>query len=266
MMFNKLMWNIVTGFHDFFTFYKGGGGGGSSTTKQELDPVVKPYVSDALEKAKQMQEGNVPQYYQGQTYVDPSAYTKTAMDMAYNRALGGNTALNSANDALNQTIKGTFLDAGNPYLAGATQAGADVATDQFNKAIQNASSSAVSAGRYGSDAHQRLFSDASDNLARNLSNNASNMAFNNYMQERNNQLGAIQFAPELAKSDYYDIGQIQNLGQIQEEYDKTALQADINRWDYGQNADRNALNQYVSQVWGAPMPTSSQTTQSGGGK
>ena len=266
MMFNKLMWNIVTGFHDFFTFYKGGGGGGSSTTKQELDPVVKPYVSDALEKAKLMQEGNVPEYYKGQTWVDPSSYTNQAMDMAYNRAIGGSTLTDAAKTQMQNTISGDYLSAGNPYLAQATKAGADVATDQFNKAIQGATSSASAMGRYGSDAHQRLMSDASTNLANSLTNQAGTMAYNNYNAERQNQLNAMYGAPQMAQSDYYDAQQLQNLGQIKEGYEQQALQGDINRWDYGQNAERNALNQYVSQVWGAPMPTSSQTTQSGGGK
>lgn len=253
--------NPYTGLKEFK-----GGGGGSSTTKQELDPVVKPYVSDALEKAKQMQEGNVPQYYQGQTWVDPSAYTNEAMNMAYNRATNGSPLVTNAQDQMNKAIQGDYLNAGNPYLAQATQAGADVATDQFNNAIQNATSSASSMGRYGSNAHQRLMSDASDNLARNLSNQSGTMAYNNYNAERQNQLNAMYQAPQMAQADYYDAQQLQNLGQIQEGYDEQALQGDINRWDYGQNAERNALNQYVSQVWGAPMPTSSSTTQSGGGK
>ena len=265
-MFNKLMWNIVTGFHDFFTFYKGGGGGGSSTTKQELDPTVKPFVEYGLQEAKRLYQEGPADYYGGQTWVDPSAQTNLALTMAQNRALTGNPLNAAAQGQMAQTISGDYLNAGNPYLAQATQAGADVATDQFNKAIQGASSSAVSAGRYGSDAHQRLFSDASDNLARNLSNQAGTMAYNNYNAERQNQLNAMYGAPQMAQSDYYDAQQLQNLGQIQEGYDQQALQGDINRWDYGQNAERNALNQYVSQVWGAPMPTSSQTTQSGGGK
>ena len=265
-MFNKLMWNIVTGFHDFFTFYKGEGGGGSSTTKQELDPVVKPFVQDALSESQKMYQSGPAQYYQGQTYVDPSKYTTEAIGSAYDRATQGSALNTNAQAEMNKILQGNYLSSGNPYLAQATQAGADVATDQFNKAIQGATSSASSLGRYGSDAHQRLMSDASNNLARNLSNQAGTMAYNNYNAERQNMMNAMAGAPEMAKNDYYDIQQLQNLGQIQEGYDQTALQADINRWDYSQNADRNNLNQYVNAVWGAPMPTNSTTTQRGGGK
>ena len=253
--------NPYTGLKEFK-----GGGGGSSTTKQEIDPVVKPFVQDALSESQKMYQGGPAQYYQGQTYVDPSKYTAEAINSAYNRATQGSTLNTNAQAEMNKVLQGDYLNAGNPYLSQATQASADIATDQFNNAIRNASSSAVSAGRYGSNAHQRLFSDASDNLARNLSNTANTMAYNNYSDERQNMMNTMASAPEMAKNDYYDIQQLQNLGQIQEGYDKTALQADINRWDYNQNADRNNLNSYVNAVWGAPMPTNSTTTQSGGGK
>ena len=253
--------NPYTGLKEFK-----GGGGGSSTTNQEIDPIVKPFVQDALSESQKMYQSGPAQYYQGQTYVDPSSYTTEAINSAYNRATQGSALNTNAQAEMNNILQGNYLNAGNPYLAQATQAGADVATDQFNNAIQNATSSASSMGRYGSDAHQRLMSDASNNLARNLSNTAGTMAYNNYNAERQNMVNAMNNAPEMAKNDYYDIQQLQNLGQIQEGYDQTALQADINRWDYGQNADRNNLNSYVNAVWGAPMPMNQTTTQSGGGK
>jgi hypothetical protein len=266
MMFNKLMWNIVTGFHDFFTFYKGGGGGGSSTTKQELDPTVKPFVEYGLQEAKKLYQQGPADYYGGQTWVDPSAQTNLALTMAQNRALAGNPLNASAQEQMSKTIAGDYLNAGNPYLAQATQAGADVATDQFNKAIQGATSSASSVGRYGSDAHQRLMSDASDNLARNLSNTAGPMAYQNYNAERQNQLNAMYGAPQMAQSDYYDIGQLQNVGGILEDYDKQALQGDIAKHEYEANKQQNLLSNYLAGAYGAPMPMSQTTQQSGGGK
>ena len=49
--------NPYTGLKEFK-----GGGGGSSTTKQEIDPVVKPFVQDALSESQKMYQGGPAQY------------------------------------------------------------------------------------------------------------------------------------------------------------------------------------------------------------
>lgn len=265
-MFNKLMWNIVTGFHDFFTFYKGGGGGGSSTTKQELDPTVKPFVEYGLQEAKNLYQQGPADYYGGQTWVDPSAQTNLALNMAQNRALTGSPLVTNAQEQMNKTIQGDYLTAGNPYLASALKAGADTATSNFNKAVQGATSQASSMGRYGSNAHQRLMSDASSNLANALTNQAGQLYYNNYATERQNQLNAMNQAPTMAQADYYDIGQLQNVGEILEGYDKEALQGDIAKYEYNANKQQNLLSNYLAGAYGAPMPMSQTTQQSGGGK
>ncbi len=51
-----------------------------------------------------------------------------------------------------------------------------------------------------------------------------------------------------------------------EAYDLQALQGDINRYDYGQNAPQQKLSSYLSAAYGAPTPMNQTSTQSGGGK
>ena len=60
-------------------FHKGGGGGGTSQTTQNIDPAILPYITYGLEEAQGLYKGGAPSYYPGQTYVDPSAQTTSAM-------------------------------------------------------------------------------------------------------------------------------------------------------------------------------------------
>ena len=57
MMFHKIIWNICTGFQEFFTFYKGkggGGGGGTTTTtayQSDLPEYAKPFYEELMKQA-----------------------------------------------------------------------------------------------------------------------------------------------------------------------------------------------------------------------
>ena len=56
-----------------------------------------------------------------------------------------------------------------------------------------------------------------------------------------------------------------NAGNLQAGFDQTALDADIARHDYGQNAQQQHLANYTNAVWGAPGGSTSTTSLSGGG-
>lgn len=250
-----------------FTLYGGGkgGGGGESQTQQGIDPMLKPYVQYGLNEAQTLYQSGTPQYYPGQTYVAPSAATQAALQAQQNRALGGNPLLPAAQQQQQDVISGKYL-ANNPYfnqaLAGASQA----ATNQYFDAINQAQSGASQAGRYGSGAQENLFNRAGSTLASTLANKAGELAYQNYGTERAAQNAAALAAPALAAADYGDIQQLGNVGQQMEGYQESALQADIDRYNYQQNLPQNKLNQFLSQVYGAPMGTTSTTTQSSGGK
>ena len=66
--------------------------------------------------------------------------------------------------------------------------------------------------------------------------------------------------------DYSDINQLMNIGQINEGYSTDALNSDISRFEYGQNAPYNKLQSYLAAAYGAPAPINQTTTSSGGGK
>lgn len=259
---NNWLFNLV----DNFTFYKGGGGGGgTSQTNNQLDPTVRPFVEYGLNEAKGLYQTDTPQYYGGQTYISPSAQTQTALQAAQNRALGGNPLLPAAQQQQQDVISGQYLQ-NNPYFNQALAGAAQGATQNYYDAIKSAQSGASSAGRYGSNVSADIQNRAANTLSNTLANKYGELAYQNYAGERGMQNQAAQNAPALANADYADIQQLMNVGKTAEDYQKTALQADIDRFNFEQNKPYQKLSAYLGAAYGAPTGTVSQTTQSGGGK
>jgi len=259
---NNWLFNLV----DNFTFYKGGGGGGgTSQTNNQLDPTVQPFVKYGLEEAQNLYKTSTPEYYAGQTYVSPSAQTTTALQQAQNRALGGNPLLPAAQQQQQDVISGNYLE-NNPYFNQALAGAAQGATQNYNDAIKAAQGNASMAGRYGSGVSADIQNRAANTLSNTLANKYGELAYSNYAGERGMQNQAAQNAPALAASDYQDIQQLMNVGKTQEDYSKTALQADIDKFNFEQNKPYQKLNAYLGAAYGAPTGSVSTTTQSGGGK
>jgi hypothetical protein len=252
-----------------FTFYGGGSGGGggqTSKTTNELDPTVRPFVEYGLQEAKGLYQTDTPNYFPGQTYVGPSAQTTSALGLAGERAMAGNPLLPAAQQQQLGSIQGNYLSAGNPYFTQALAGPTQQATQAYNDAIMAAQSGASKAGRYGSGVSADIQNRAANTLASTLANKYGDLAFQNYAGERAMQNQAVMNAPTLAQADYADISQLANVGKTTEDYAKTALQADLDRFNFEQNKPYQKLSSYLGAAYGAPMGNVSTTTQSGGGK
>ena len=245
------------------TLEGGGGGGQQQQSTTGIDPILKPYVSYGLEEAKNLYQGASPQYYAGQTYVDPSANTLSALTAAGNRAMAGNPLLPAAQQQQQAVIGGQYLNS-NPYfnqaLAGASQG----ATQTYMDAIKAAQGGASMAGRYGSGVSADIQNRAANTLSNTLANKYGDLAYQNYNAERARQEAAVANAPALANADYTDINQLLKTGQAQEDYANTALQADINRFNYNENLPTAKLNQYAQYLSGTPQGSTTTSTSSGG--
>jgi hypothetical protein len=266
----KLLHFLLPSLSNYFTFYKGGGGGGGGTSKttNELDPTVRPFVEYGLNEAKSLYQTDTPSYYGGQTYISPSAQTTTALQAAQNRALAGNPLLTGAQQQQGATVGGDYLSAGNPYFSSAMRGAGEAATMSYNDAIKAAQSDASKSGRYGSGVSADIQNRAANTLANTLTNKYGEFAAQNYANERAMQQQSALNAPALANADYADIQQLMNVGKTTEDYQKTALQSDIDRFNFEQNKPYQKLAAYLGSAYGAPMGNVSTTTQqsSGGGK
>tara|TARA_R110000796_G_scaffold187875_1_gene304810 strand:+ start:462 stop:1382 length:921 start_codon:yes stop_codon:yes gene_type:complete len=259
--------NPTTGLRE----YKGGGG--STTTKSEntqnIDPAILPYITYGLGESQRLYQQAGPEYYPENTYVPMSGQTNAGLTNTEARATAGNPLLPAAQAQQLSTVRGDRLSAGNPYFADMMASAAKPAVTEFNKAIRDIGSRTAASGRYGSGAMGELESTASENLANALTSRAAELSYANYGTERGRQDAAIASAPQMAMADYGDMQQLLNVGQQREGYDKQSLQADIDRFSFGQNKPFMKLDNYLSGAYGAPTPmntTSTGTSSGGGGK
>jgi hypothetical protein len=246
------------------TLEGGSGGGGNQTSQTSIDPMLKPYITYGLNEAKGLYQTDSPQYYGGQTYVSPSQNTQYALQAAQNRALSGNPLLGQAQGQQADVVGGQYLQ-NNPYFNQAMAGAAQGATQNYNDAIMKAQGGASMAGRYGSNVSADLQNRAASTLSNTLANKYGELAYQNYGAERGYQEAAANNAPRLAEADYGDINKLLQVGQGQEGYQQTALNADMERFKFGQDAPYAKLQTYLSSVYGAPQGSVTNSS-SGGGK
>ena len=246
---------------------EGGGGGsrGSSTTSQQLDPKAMEFRDFGFEEAQKLYQTESPEFFGGQTFVSPSDQTQRAFMAAENRAMAGNPLLPAAQRQQQDVIEGRFLQ-NNPFFEQAMQGAGQSATRTFNDAIKQAQGSASMAGRFGSNVSADLQNRAASTFANTLANKAGELSFQNFANERAIQEAASGRAPALAEADFGDINKLLQVGQGMEGFQRDALQADIDRFNFEQNKPFAKLKSYMDTLSGSPSGTLSETRQSGGGK
>jgi hypothetical protein len=179
----------------------------------------QPFLTRGFQQAGGLLDQGPQTYYPGQTVVDQSAAT----------AAGQGAAMDSAglsNTLRNYTAGGGFLSAGNPYFSGMV--------DQIGRAIRpNIDSAFAASGRLGSGAHANAYASA-------MADKAGSLAFQNYGAERANQMAAGQ--------DYSAPQAMMGVGQAQEGRGREFIADAMNRWNFAQNAQQQALNNYMNIV------------------
>jgi len=232
----------------------------ATTSTSTVDPTIAPYLTYGLQQASGLYQRGGPQYYTGETFVAPSQTTQAGVQALETRALAGNPLTGLAQQQLQGTLGGAYLG-GNPFFQGAFNPAAKAAQQSYYDAIQNVTSKAASAGRYGSGAYGQLTDRATGTFANALTDVAGKLAYQNYSDERARQAAATAAAPGMAEADYGDIQRLLAIGQGREGYAQTALQDQINRYNYEQNLPQAKLQSFLSGVYGAPSGGISTSTQ-----
>jgi hypothetical protein len=243
-------------------------GGGNTKTQTTTEPWsgVKPYLTSGYKDAQALYKQGAPAYYPGQATAPMSSYSKQALDATAQRAAYGSDVTRAAQSQLTNTINGDYLNS-NPYLQGAIDAAVRPVTEAFTGSVMPGIDSNFStAGRYGSGMQQGAYNDANQTLARQVGDIGTNMSYQNYGDERQRQMQAMLFAPEMARQDYVDLGMLGQAGQGYDQYNQNLINADIEKYNYNQNSDWNFLNDYIGLLNGATGSASTTTApnQSGG--
>lgn len=275
-----------------------GGGGGGTNTIQKADPWagVVPYLLGDEGKnafglfpaASQWMQGQSPQFFPGQTVVGTNQVQNDAIQTLLrqfsNPDLGGyNKAIDYASNVLDrgydQTASGGFLNA-NPYIDRAYEAQAGAVEKSFkNSTLPGLLSAYASSSRYGSGANTNAIGAASDSLGATLNNLSADTYYKNYVNERSLmeqararqdvlQQSAASALPGLTTGRYNQVNQgwqnILALGGDLQRQEQAFRDADIARWDYGQNAPLSKLQAYSQLLQGFGGGQSSSSTTGGG--
>lgn len=216
-----------------------GSGGGevtqgpSQTTTQTADPwsAQQPYLKKGFAQAQNLFLDNQPTYFPGSTVVPFSNETQQALDLTKQRALNGSPITAAEKGQLTSTLNGDYLTGGSGF-DGAIKAAMD-------KQLPSIDSQFELSGNYGSGLHQTARDQAfADAFA------------GQYGDERTRQMQAMMFAPSVAAGDYNDIAQLANVGGQKEALSQQQLQDQMARYDFGQNVQRQDLQNYMGLIQG----------------
>ena len=235
---------------------------GQTTTINNTDPWSgqQPYLETGFKKAEE-QLDNPLEYYPNSTVVPFSNQTKEALNRYETRAMNGSPLTAAGQDQIQATLNGDFME-GNPYLSQMIDTASQPVIDNYQKAVSPGIDAAFSSsGRYGSGMHASAHDTAQQDLGRSLSDMAGSIGYQNYGDERNRMLQSAGIAPQMAAADYSDMSQLANVGQAYESQAGAEMQDDISRFNFGQQAEKDALAQYMALVGGGSYGGSSTATQ-----
>lgn len=238
----------------------GNSGGGGGTTIQKTEPwdAQKDYLTFGFGQAKDLYQNKQPTYYPGQTIASTDPATIAALNRTEQRAMSGSPVTAGATNLLSDTLSGSYLNS-NPFLDKQYEQAARNVGEQFQKyAVPNMNSQFERAGRTGSSAQGLAMGDLNQQLGKQLSDMATNIYGQNYDQERQRQMQGLLFAPQAAAMDYADSTQLANVGAAREALSQRQLDEQMNKYNFEQNAQRAALQDYLASVQGNYGSSSTQ--------
>jgi hypothetical protein len=247
-----------------------------TVTTSSIDPALRPFLTEGLQRARSLfLTGEQPRFFEGQTYVSPSEQTLSALQQQEQLATQANPALQQAQQAylqslggIGQTASGAFLGA-NPFQAQMIQAATRPLEQQFsNQVLPGIASLFSRAGRYGSNAMQNALGTATEAQTRALGDITSNIAGQQFQQERGlqqqAQLGLAQLAsaaPSIYSQQFLPSQQLAQVGAAREQIAALPLQEQMQRFQFQQQLPYQQLSGYLSSVYGSPMGSFGTQTQ-----
>ncbi len=202
--------------------------GGHQETVQKTEPpeIAQPYLKEIFSGAQQWYRSAQPQYYPGSTVAEFTPAQMQAQQGIMARALAGSPLLKAAQAGVGDILSGKgFSDA--VFRAVESKVAPAVAA-RYTAAGRTPSGSALYA----------------DTLARALTEGYAPYAAGLYQY-------ALGAAPSLAAQDYADLAALAQLGREQQAQRQAEINADIERFNFGQQRDFNKLAQYLNLIQGA---------------
>ena len=249
---------------------------GTQVVTQTNDPWSgqQPFLEEGFARARSDVLNKPEQFFPGSTVVPFDPATSQALSAIESRAVSGSPLTTTAQDTVLGAARGDllrdnpFLNQNNPYLASAIDSATSGLRRNYESVVEPGIDARFSgAGRYGSGLQAQAQSMAQQNLADQIRDVSTLIAFGDYGAqrgaydaERNRQMQAANQLPQLASLDYVDPAQLLSVGQAREGQAGAQLQEDIDRFNLEQTAEKKALADYMSLVAGGQF--GGTTTQS----
>lgn len=263
----------------------GGGGGGDTTTKTEPWSGQAPYLQDLMRQAQGMfQSGQGQQYFPGRQVAGFSPQTDYGIGQMTNQGMYGTGVEGGMQDWINASTMNPAQMAGvgmdmpgqNPWLDQMVgKVGSRMGEQLQEQTLPGINATFGGAGRTGGGIHQEMFGNAGEDMMRAFGEQAADIYGQDYQQgmqrdiERRGLMGDIGYrgaamAPQYQQMQQSNIDQMLRGGAMQEDQAQRMIDAEMNKWNFGQQAPWQALNQYGGVVQGMPS-FQNQTTEGGGG-
>ena len=229
----------------------------SYTTTNAPLPYVQPYLQDLL--GRQQEVANTPYQQSPNSVAGANPYLTAGWDAVANRATQGSPVMSAANQQMQSTIGGQYLNAdSNPYLSGQIDAAQGDLSRNFNAVNKPGWDSRMSrAGGYNSGVAEAASMDYG-NLAQNMGRIGSDMRFNAYNTERGYQQQAMGMAPQFAQQDYNDANALLNVGAQRQAFDQAGADQNLRWFNESQAYPQNRLNDYARMIGVGASSGSSQ--------
>lgn len=252
-------------------------GGSSGKTETNTDPWSgqQPYLTDLMQQGQHLfDEGVGLNYYPGSTVAPFSDPTMQGFDMFMSRAGGtpgqygmGDYLTSSmatpGTDPLAYTAYGGYLGS-NPYLDAVYDKGAGDIVDRFQNEMLPGLNATFGAGdRQGSLIQAEMMADLAGETMDSLSGLYGGLYAPAYESERDRMMSAAgglsdqafraaTLYPSYDTLERQNIGDVMTVGGALDSRTQALMDADKARYDYGNMAPWNMLNNYANVVYGLP--------------
>ena len=268
--------------------FKGKKGVSTTTQTTSAPAYLNPQLEFSASEARRLYDQGPQQFFPGQTYVSYSDPTRQGIDLLgqavspeeeaatralYNQAQGGlsSTSL-AAQNQLQKTLQGDYLGI-TPELQNYMDVIARRSEQSYNENVLPSLRSGYGrSGAFGGSDFQQGLQTSGRNFTRELADNLSGVALRNYQGERANQQNALGLAPTYEELAYSPALMAQNAGsalsgitqrraqgllsqgQMLEEEKRMALQEQMDRFNFNQNAPQERLSQFNSNLQSSYIP------------
>lgn len=218
----------------------------TTTTQTQIPEEVKPLLSSYLSRANTLsnQPSNyyTAQAYNGQRVADPTQMQRNGIGDMWGQTANAYGRLDTAAQQMMDTTNGRYLN-GNPYLDNVVNNALGDITRNYQQAVAPATDASFArAGAFGGSAWQQAQQNNQRTLEEQLGKTASSMRYNDYGQERQNQLASANNLAGIAGAGQGLANNLYNMGSNEQQLSQNQLNALMAAWNEQQGVAQQNFN------------------------